>query len=114
MRNARAGLTLIEVIVAMLLFTIGALGMAASSAAITRQMTLSLLRSRAATVARVRDEKAHAVACAGISSGSATEQGITSTWTVVQGVTASIEQSIERRGVVTAKTDHFLSSVPCT
>ncbi len=113
MRN-RAGLTLIEVIVAMLLFTIGALGMAASSAAITRQMTLSILRSRAASTARTRDEEMHAAGCAGISGGSETRQGIVSNWTIAQGATASIDQSIERAGLNSQRTDHFLSAVPCT
>ena len=45
---------------AMLLFSVGALGMAAASAAITRQMTVSLLRSSAAAIARTRDEELHA------------------------------------------------------
>jgi len=113
MSNSRHGLTLIEVIVAMLLFSVGALGMAAASAAITRQMTISLLRSRAAATARTRDEEAHATGCAGIASGSETRQGITSTWTVLQGMTASIDQRIERRGLDGQRTDHFLSAVPC-
>jgi len=110
---SKRGLTLIEVIVAMLLFSVGALGMAAASGAITRQMTISLLRSRAATTARSRDEEAHAVGCAGLTSGSETKQGIISTWTVSHGVTASIDQRIERRGTGQEHTDQFLSSVPC-
>ena len=113
MSKSRHGLTLIEVIVAMLLFSVGALGMAAASAAITRQMTLSLLRSRAASIARDRDEAAHSIGCAGISSGNETKQGITSHWTVSQGLVASIDQEIERRGINQQVTDHFLSAVPC-
>jgi prepilin-type N-terminal cleavage/methylation domain-containing protein len=114
MRSNRHGLTLIEVIVAMLLFTIGALSMAATSAAISRQMTLSLLRSRAVSTARTRDEEMHAAGCAGISGGSETKQGIVSTWTVAQGATASVDQSVQRAGLLSQKTDHFLSAVPCT
>ena len=113
MSKCRDGLTLIEVIVAMLLFSVGALGMAAASAAITRQMTISLLRSRAATTARTRDEEAHAIGCAGIAGGSETKQGITSTWTVSHGATAVIDQSLERRGIGSQKTDRFISAVPC-
>ena len=109
----RNGLTLIEVIVAMLLFSVGALGMAAASAAITRQMTLSLLRSRAASIARDRDENAHSVGCAGVTSGNETKQGIVSRWTVSQGFIASIDQEIERKGIDRQVTDHFLSAVPC-
>ena len=113
MSKRRHGLTLIEVIVAILLFSVGGLGMAAASAAIAKQMTFSLLRSRAASIARTRDEQAHASGCNGISSGNETRQGITSRWIVSHGLTASIDQEIERRGVNQQKTDHFLSAVPC-
>ncbi len=109
----RYGLTLIEVIVAMLLFSVGALGMAAASAAITRQMTLSLLRSRAASIARDRNETVQSVGCSGISSGSETRQGVASTWTVTSGMTASLDQEVERQGINQLVTDHFLSAVPC-
>jgi prepilin-type N-terminal cleavage/methylation domain-containing protein len=113
MTNQRHGLTLIEVIVAMLLFSVGALGMAAASGAISKQMALSLLRSRAAMTARTRDEQAHAVPCASISSGSETRQGIESQWTVAHGSSATIDQTIARRGINALETDHFLSAIPC-
>ena len=113
MQKQRAGLTLIEVIVAILLFSVGALGMAAASAAITRQMTLSLLRSRAAAIARTRDEEAHSVDCSAVVAGSETQQGVASRWVVSRGSVLSIDQEIERRGVTDQKTDHFLSAAPC-
>ena len=113
MSRYRRGLTLIEVIVAILLFSVGGLGMAAASAAIARQMTLSLLRSRAASIARTRDEQAHALGCSGISSGSETKQGIISRWIVAHGATASIDQELQRPGLNHQKTDHFLSAIPC-
>jgi prepilin-type N-terminal cleavage/methylation domain-containing protein len=113
MKTVRAGLTLIEVIVAMLLFSVGALGMAAASAAISKQMTISLMRSRAAAIARTRDEEAHSTGCVGIASGSETKLGITSMWTVSHGATVSIDQTLERRGIGSQKTDHFISAVPC-
>jgi hypothetical protein len=87
--------------------------MAAASAAISKQMTLSLLRSRAASTARTRDEEMHANGCSGLSSGSETRLGITATWTVAQGSPASIDQTVERRSISSQKTDHFLSAVPC-
>ena len=113
MRSRRAGLTLIEVIVAMLLFSTGALALAAGSAAITRQMTVSLLRSRASTIARTREEKAHAGGCAGIGSGSESSQGIRSAWTFSSGPTATLDQALERRTISSQKTDRFLSAIPC-
>jgi prepilin-type N-terminal cleavage/methylation domain-containing protein len=59
---SRRGLTLIEVMIAILVFAIGALGLAATSAAIVRQMAASAKRSRAAHLAASLDEKTHAVA----------------------------------------------------
>jgi len=113
MTNQRHGLTLIEVIVAMLLFSVGALGMAAASGAISKQMTLSLLRSRAAMTARTRDEQAHSQPCSSISGGSETKQGIESQWSVSHGASASFDQTVTRRGINAVETDHFLSAIPC-
>jgi prepilin-type N-terminal cleavage/methylation domain-containing protein len=113
MRSARFGLTLIEVIVAMLLFSTGALALAAGSAAITRQMTVSLLRSRASAYARTREETAHATGCAGISSGSETRDGIRATWTVSTGTSVTLDQFLERRTIISQQTDRFLSAIPC-
>lgn len=109
----RKGLTLIEVIVAMLLFSTGALALAAGTAAITRQMTVSLLRSRSAAFARARDEIAHASGCTGIASGSETRDGIQSAWTVSGGAAVTLYQILERRGNGGFETDRFLSTIPC-
>ena len=113
MRSPRPGLTLIEVLVAMLLFSTGALALAAGSAAITRQMTVSLLRSRASAMARARDETAHATGCAGIGSGSETREGIRATWVVSPGAIATLDQFLERRAISSQRTDRFLSAIPC-
>jgi len=63
MFSRRAGLTLIEVIVAMLVFAVGALGLAAGSATIARQMSNTSLRSRSSSIARSRDERSHSLPC---------------------------------------------------
>ena len=113
MRLHRAGLTLIEVVVAIFVFSAGALGLAAATAAITRQMTASLLRSRAAGIARSRDEAAHASGCAGISSGAEVQQGVNSTWRASPGSVVTLEQDIERPARTGSQTDRFLSAIPC-
>ena len=53
----RRGLTLIELMIAILVFAIGALGLAATSAAILRQMASSAQRSRAAHLSASLNEK---------------------------------------------------------
>ena len=113
MRSTRPGLSLIEVIVAMLLFSSGALALVAGSAAITRQMTVSLFRARAAAIARTRDETAHATGCAGISGGSDTRYGIRAGWTVSGGAALTLDQVLERQGIRGIETDRFLSTIPC-
>ena len=113
MRNERAGITLIEVIVAILLFSTGALGLAATSAVITRQMTMSLLRSRSANLARERNEKAHATTCDRLSSGQETRDGIRASWTIAGGQAVMMDQRLERRTASSTREDRFLSAVPC-
>jgi prepilin-type N-terminal cleavage/methylation domain-containing protein len=113
MRTRRDGVTLVEVIVAILLFSTGALGLAATSAVITRQMTMTLLRSRSANLARERSEKAHASNCAGVSSGQETRDGIRSSWTVTTGGAVMIDQQLERSSTSSTRTDRFLSAAPC-
>ena len=113
MRIERTGLTLIEVIVAILLFSTGALGLAAASAVITRQMTTSLLRSRAANFARERSEKAHAANCSVLSSGEESRDGIRASWTISPGHVATIDQRLERSTRTAIRTDRFISAIPC-
>ena len=113
MRNKQSGVTRVEVIVAILLLSTGALGLAASSAVITRQMTINLLRSRSANIARERSERAHAAACSGLSGGNETKDGIRASWTVSTGPVATIDQDLERRSRNEMHFDRFLSAVPC-
>ena len=112
MRKERAGVTLVEVIVAMLLFSTGAIGLAATSAVITRQMTMTLLRSRSANLARQRNEKAHASDCA-ISSGQETIDGIRASWIATRGRAIMIDQQLERPSTNSVRIDRFLSAAPC-
>jgi prepilin-type N-terminal cleavage/methylation domain-containing protein len=113
MRIERSGVTLIEVIVAILLFSTGALGLAATSAVITRQMTTSLHRSRSSNLARERDEKAHAAGCAAVSSGEETRDGIRATWTVSRAEITTIDQVLERPAASAVRADRVFSAVPC-
>lgn len=113
MPRARNGLTLVEIIVATLVFSSGALALAASTAAITRQMTGSMMRSRAAFIARSRDETAHSHACSGTVSGDERILGIRSVWAMTVGDAGMLTQDIERQGPLGMDRDRFLSAVPC-
>ena len=80
--NARAGgYTLVEIIVAILLFTIGGLALASTSAIVGRVMSATSMRGRAARTAASRMEVL-ASECGHATSGSETVRGIDSRWTV--------------------------------
>jgi len=78
----RAGFTIVELLVAMMVFGIGVLGLAATTATVVRLMGSASRQSMAATVAQSRIEKLRGVPCAALTSGSETVRGITSAWTV--------------------------------
>lgn len=78
----RAGFTIVELLVAMMVFGIGVLGLAATTATVARLMGSASRQTMAAAVAQSRIEKLRGVPCAALTSGSETVRGITSTWTV--------------------------------
>jgi len=109
----RPGLTLVEVIIAILVFAIGALGLAATSAAVVRQLASTAQRSRAAQVAATREEKTHAATC-GSASGSEIVAGVVDTWQVTaEGTRVVLDQTVERRDSKGFHEDKFRSAAPC-
>ena len=110
----RTGLTLIEVIVAMLLFAVGGLSLAATAAALARQFEITERRSSAAAVARIQAEKAHATDCANVSAGSESLLGVRADWSVVTGLSsAEVDLRVTRTDVRGSYTDRFLSRIAC-
>jgi prepilin-type N-terminal cleavage/methylation domain-containing protein len=92
-KSGRRGYTLVEVVVALLVFTIGALALAASSAVVARTMHINLLRERAGRIAASRIETIRS-ACSTAASGMESVEGIESQWTVGHGAqTVSILES---------------------
>jgi prepilin-type N-terminal cleavage/methylation domain-containing protein len=75
------GYTLVEVIVALVVFTIGALGLVAGSAIVVREIGTGGVRGEAARMATSRQEIVRS-ACTAAQSGSETRGSITSAWTV--------------------------------
>ncbi|HWE41785.1 MAG TPA: prepilin-type N-terminal cleavage/methylation domain-containing protein [Gemmatimonadaceae bacterium] len=80
--SSRAGFTLVELLVAMMVFAVGMLGLAATASSVTRMMGGAKRQTIAATVAQSRLEKLRSSPCASITSGTETVRGITNTWTV--------------------------------
>lgn len=80
--RSRGGFTLVELIVAMLMLTIGLLGLAGVGAVVLKQMKGGTYQTIAASIAQSRFEQLEGDPCASIVSGSATVRGMSETWTV--------------------------------
>lgn len=78
---APRGHTLVEVIIALVVFTTGALGLAAGSAVVVREMHASSVRAEAGRLAASRLETVQSM-CPWARSGSETRGSIKSDWTV--------------------------------
>jgi prepilin-type N-terminal cleavage/methylation domain-containing protein len=92
--HRKAGYTLIEVVVALVLFAVGALALAATSAVVARAMESNSLRERAGRLAESRIEILRSE-CAVAVSGAETLGPINSHWDVARspGVTAILEST---------------------
>jgi prepilin-type N-terminal cleavage/methylation domain-containing protein len=87
-RLSRRGFTVVEVIAAIGILAVGVLGLAASSALVSRLLGEGDQRTTAAMVAQRRFERMRATRCASLASGGASAGGITEQWTVVRTVGA--------------------------
>ncbi|HEY2378402.1 MAG TPA: prepilin-type N-terminal cleavage/methylation domain-containing protein [Gemmatimonadaceae bacterium] len=81
--RARRGWTLVELLVALMVFSVGALAMVATSANVITLMTAAKNRSLAASLAEARFERMRSQSCSAHTSDSAKTNGINQTWTVV-------------------------------
>lgn len=81
-RGARAGFTLVELIVAMLLLTIGLLALAGVGGVVLKQMSSGSYQTVATSIAQSRFEQLEGDACAAIIGGTATVRGMSEKWTV--------------------------------
>lgn len=111
----RGGFTLVELMVAMVVFSIGLLAMASTSTVVVKQMGDARNMGLAATVAQSRLEQLYAGNCVAASSGSATTRGVAESWTVTPATrTAALSVTVTyptRRG---SRTQTYQGTVACT
>jgi prepilin-type N-terminal cleavage/methylation domain-containing protein len=79
----RAGFTIVEVLVAVMILSVGVLGLAGAAAIVTRMMGSAEMQSDASTVAAARFESLRGTRCP-LATGSATGAGINERWAVSQ------------------------------
>lgn len=106
----RSGFSLAEVIIAMLVFAVGGLGLAASAAAIAKQIASNGIRSDVAVIASSRAETAQSAICGSVPGGEALKWGVRSAWTT-DGI--SLVQRLERFDAFGSHADRFISALPC-
>jgi Tfp pilus assembly protein PilV len=88
--KARQGLTIIEVILAMIILTFGLLGMAGFSMTITKQFKSSTKQETAALMVQSRIDSVASIRCqalapSGPQTGTLTRLGVTERWTITDG-----------------------------
>lgn len=83
-RSARVrGFTLVELMVALMVMTVGILGLASTAGIVTRMMSGAVRQTVAANVVQARMELLRNQPCATVASGSATTRGVSESWTVI-------------------------------
>jgi prepilin-type N-terminal cleavage/methylation domain-containing protein len=109
-----AGYTLIEVMMALLVFTVGALALAASSTVVAQAMSTNALHERAGRVAASRIALIKSE-CGIAVSGSETVQQMESTWSVARGDRSrvSVTETVSYRSPRGPRTLTYRTTIWC-
>ena len=98
--RGRRGFSLVELMVAMMLLTVGVLGLASVSAYAIRQDSVATRANSATLVAQSRMERLRSRRCVDIAAGTATTNNVTESWTV----TSVGSKTVTVKGTFTYKT----------
>lgn len=113
--RARRGLTLIEMMIAMIVMAIGIMGLAGTASYVTQQMGGGGMQTVAAGMATKVSDSLSARRCTALVNGSQSSRGVTVSWTVEDSSrTRWIRQAVQykpKRGPV--KTVNYLLVVQC-
>lgn len=85
--NRERGFTIIEVIVAIIILSVGLLALVSSAAVVTRMISQGQRYSEASALANQRFEMLRSQTCAAMANGSAASGRFTVAWTVVADAT---------------------------
>jgi prepilin-type N-terminal cleavage/methylation domain-containing protein len=118
------GFTLLEVLVALVIFAIGILGLSANAALVSRLAGNGSRLTVAGTVATARLEQLRALPCASVVAGTGLTRGIEERWSVAPlgpaGTPRAFEVQLSVRyrlraywGADSARTQQFTGAVPC-
>jgi prepilin-type N-terminal cleavage/methylation domain-containing protein len=112
--KSRRGMTVVEVMVAVMILSVGLLGLASTAAVVTRLMAGGAQQTIAANVAQSRFEALQGRQCSAITSDSALTRGMREVWSVVpltraDDVTVTVRFNT-RRGM---RLRSYRSMIPC-
>jgi len=111
--NSR-GFTLVEAMVAIMVFAVGVLGLAGSAAVMTRQMSSGNRLARATIIARSRVEQFTAQDCTKLASGSASVSGYSEQWLVIPVTRAvRVVEQVTFGGERGSRTRTYVTLLPC-
>jgi prepilin-type N-terminal cleavage/methylation domain-containing protein len=118
-RGKRSGFTIVEIMVAVVILSVGILGLAATAAVVTRQMTGAVHQNVAANVAYSRLERIRTGNCVAMLDSSnargVTTRNVTETWRVERldnAIGVDLLISYKVRGIKREQKYH--SEFPCT
>ena len=112
----RRGFTIVEIVVAIVVLSVGLLGLVTTAALVSRMIAQGQRYSLASTLANRRLEKLSAVRCSGMSNGADTVGRIVVTWTVSDVNSGGGKKIVMTVVTPTGRgnhTDLFTSTVAC-
>ena len=114
-RSPRLGFTLLELMVAVMIMTVGVLGLASTAAVVLRLMGGGAQQTLAANVAQSRFEWLRARQCALIANGYATVRGVQEQWTVatIDATTFDVVDTVRYTTRAGRATQAYRSAVRC-
>jgi len=113
-RRARHGFTVIEMIIAIMVMSIGIMGLAGTARYVAMQMGNGNTQTLAATLATKVADSLSARRCAAIASGNQTKRGVTVTWTVADSSrTKWVTEQVQYTTKSGPKTLNYLTVIQC-
>jgi Tfp pilus assembly protein PilV len=111
--TARGGYTLVEIVVATLVFTVGGLALAAGSAVIGRTMAVNGRREAATRLATSRLEQIRS-SCGGAKSGTDSAGGVHLRWNVIsEGSSATVVETVSYQTPSGTRSETLRASFAC-
>jgi prepilin-type N-terminal cleavage/methylation domain-containing protein len=114
-RRRRRGFTLIEMIIAIIVMTIGVMGLASTAGYVAQQMGSGNMQTVAAALSAKVADSLSSRKCGSLVAGNQTKRGVTVSWTVTPATrTRTVDQTVtytQRRG--STKTISYRMVVQC-